>query len=140
MTGKHRLLIVIGVLVALAIPAAAIASSYDTGKFGQGEPRGLGLGITVTQGSFAVRFMALPEKCSNGNHASFTITKKAHLKGTIDSTGHLSLTTKQFGGKTTMTGSLSGSTGTVLVKDHGPELNKPKSTCRGRHTFHIKRK
>jgi hypothetical protein len=140
MTAKHRRPIVLGVVVALAVPAAAMASSYDTGRFGQGHPRGLGLGLTVKQGSFTVRFMAMPEKCSNGNHASFTITRRAHLKGTIDSTGHLSLTTSQFGGKTTMTGSLSGSTGTVLVKDHGPEAQHTKVTCRGKHTFHIKRK
>src|SRR6478609_7393680 len=91
----------VGLLVAVAVLATAgiaLALPYKTGTYRSGAQTGTtkpGVRIAIKAGSFAVKRISYPEKCTGGNPAiddefNFIEAQGATLTGKIKKNGHFS--------------------------------------------------
>jgi hypothetical protein len=147
-----RRLGLLGTVVAVfAMAGVALALSYKTGTFKAGAQSGTsktGLTLAVHKGSFAVKRISYPEKCTGGDpviHDQFNFFEgsNAKLTGKIGKKGKFSGQYKTSGATLKVSGTVHGKTATVDSTETNkftPQASTATYTCRGSHTFTAKKK
>jgi hypothetical protein len=134
-------------VVALALPAVALALPYKTGTYKSGAQTGTskpGVRLVVKAGAFSVKRISYPEKCTGADPVirdefNFIAGSKAKLTGKIGKTGEFSGRFKSSDGTVKVSGLVRGHKATVKSSESNtftPAASTARYTCRGSHTFH----
>jgi hypothetical protein len=134
------------VVVVLAFAGIALALPYKTGTYKAGAQTGTskpGVRIAIKAGSFAVKRISYPEKCTGGDpeiddEFNFIEGQGATLTGKIKANGHFSGKFQSNGDVVKVSGQVKGSKATVNSTEknaYTPAGSTARYTCSGRHTF-----
>jgi hypothetical protein len=147
-----RRLGLLGIVVAVfAMTGVALALSYKTGTFKAGAQSGTsktGVTLAVHKGSFSVKRISYPEKCTGGDPTfsdqfNFFEGTNASLTGKINKKGKFSGQYKTTGAVVKVSGKVHGKTATVNSSEtntYTPQASTATYTCHGSHTFTAKKK
>jgi hypothetical protein len=140
----------VGLLVAvgvLAMAGVALALPYKAGTYKSGAQSGTskpGVRMTVKAGTFTVKRISYPEKCTGGDpeiddEFNFIEGQGATLTGKIKANGHFSGKFQSSEGTVKVSGQVKGHKATVNSSEtnkYTPTGSTATYTCRGSHTFH----
>ncbi len=140
----------VGLLIAavvLATAGVALALPYKTGTYKSGAQTGTtkpGVRIAIKSGSFAVKRISYPEKCTGAkpeisDEFNFIEGQGATLKGKVKKNGHFSGKFQRNGDVVKVSGQVKGSKATVTSTEknaYTPAGSTTRYTCRGSRTFH----
>ncbi len=140
-----RRVVILTVAFGLAASGAAVAASYETGRYAGGNAHHVGVALTIRSGSFSVQRISYVERCANpstsfSDEFTFLSGSRAHLNGTINSQGHLSGRYHVSSGTVTVRGHVHGGAATVTGTETSSFTQGGKTfSCHGSHTFQTTR-
>jgi uncharacterized protein with FMN-binding domain len=147
----RRVGLLVTAVVMLAVTSVAMAAlPYKTGTYKAGAQSGTdnpGVRITVKSGSFSVKRISYPEKCTGADpeiddEFNFIAGQNASLTGKISKKGHLSGRYDASDGTVKVSGTVKGKKATITSSETNtftPQGSTGTYTCRGSATFHAVR-